>query len=135
VNVSAPPALIVVYDGSQEARRALDHAAALAGPGGEVTVINVVPAQAVGSRLQTLPEPRRARQQQELDEARTLLERQGVRARTVAAVGDPFSEIAALASDRGDAVVVVGRRRHLLLGRSLTARLVRAARCDVLVVR
>jgi hypothetical protein len=62
------------------------------------------------------------------------LDTKGLRARTVAAVGDPFYEISALARDRGEAVVIVGRRRHLLPGRSLTTRLVRAARFDVLVV-
>jgi nucleotide-binding universal stress UspA family protein len=54
--------------------------------------------------------------------------------RTVAAAGDPFYEISALARDRGQAVVIVGRRRHLLPGRSLTTRLVRSAPYDVLVV-
>jgi len=128
------PSLIVAYDGSQEARRALDHAAALAGPGGEVTVINVAPAQAVGSRLEAVGEPQRARQRAQLEEARARLERRGLRVRTVAAIGDPFYEITALARDREQAVVIVGRRRHLLPGRSLTSRLVRGAPFDVLVV-
>jgi nucleotide-binding universal stress UspA family protein len=134
VNVLSPPALIVGYDGSPEARRALDHGAALAGPGGQVTVVNVVPVQAVGARLEPVGETQRARQRAQLEEARAILDRRGVRARTVAAVGDPFSEISALGRDRGQAVVIVGRRRHLLPGRSLTARLVRSAPCDVLVV-
>jgi nucleotide-binding universal stress UspA family protein len=134
VNTLSAPALIVAYDGSAEARRALDHAAALAGPGGEVTVINVVPAEAVSSRLEPLDDTKRARQRAQLQEARALLGRKGLRARTVAAAGDPFYEISALARDRGQAVVVVGRRRHLLPRRSLTSRLVRSAGCDVLVV-
>jgi nucleotide-binding universal stress UspA family protein len=134
VNTLSPPALIVAYDGSAEARRALDHAAALAGPGGEVTVINVVPARAVGASLEPVGDAQRARQRARLEEARALLDGKGLRARTVAAAGDPFYEISALARDRGEAVVIVGRRRHLLPGRSLTTRLVRAARFDVLVV-
>jgi nucleotide-binding universal stress UspA family protein len=134
VNTLNAPALIVAYDGSAEARRALDHAAALAGPGGEVTVINVVPAQAVSARLEPVDDTKRARQRAQLEEARALLDRKGLRARTVAAAGDPFYEISALARDRGQAVVIVGRRRHLLPGRSLTSKLVRGAPCDVLVV-
>jgi nucleotide-binding universal stress UspA family protein len=134
VNTLEAPALIVAYDGSAEARRALDHAAALAGPGGEVTVINVVPAQTVSARLEPLDETKRARQRAQLEEARALLDRKGLRVRSVAAAGDPFYEISALARDRGHAVVIVGRRRHLLPGRSLTSRLVRSAPCDVLVV-
>ena len=134
MNTLTAPALIVAYDGSAEARRALDHAAALAGPGGELTVINVVPAEAVSARLEPVDDTRRARQRAQLEEARTLLERKGLRARTVGATGDPFYEISALARDRGQAVVVVGRRRHLLPGRSLTSRLARSAPFDVLVV-
>ena len=118
------PALIVAYDGSPEARKALDHAAALAGPGGEVTVINVVPARAVSSRLEPLEDTKRARQRAQLQEARALLD----------AAGDPFYEISTLARNRGQVVVIVGRRRHLLPGRSLTSRLVRRAPFDVLVV-
>lgn len=134
MNTVVAPALIVAYDGSREARLALEHAAALAGAGGEVTVINVVPATGVGASLEPIPESRRARQRTQLEEARTLLDRKGIRVRTVAAVGDPFFEISALARDRGESVVVVGRRRHLVPGRSLTSRLVRGAPCDVLVV-
>jgi nucleotide-binding universal stress UspA family protein len=134
VNTLTPPALIVAYDGSAEARRALDHAAALAGPGGEVTVINVVAAQAVGASLEPVGDAQRARQRARLEEARALLDRKGLRVRTVAAAGDPFYEISALARGRGQAVVIVGRRRHLLPRRSLTTRLVRGAPCDVLVV-
>jgi nucleotide-binding universal stress UspA family protein len=134
VNTLNAPALIVAYDGSAEARRALDHAAALAGPGGELTVINVVPAEGVSARLEPVDDTKRARQRAQLEEARTLLDRKGLRTRTVAATGDPFYEISALARDRGQAVVIVGRRRHLLPGRSLTGRLVRSAPFDVLVV-
>ena len=134
VTTTPSPALIVAYDGSPEARRALDHASALAGPGGEVTVINVIPAQAVGARLEPVRDTQRARQQAQLEEARALLGRKGIRVRTVAAAGDPFYEIAALARDRGESVVVVGRRRRLVPGRSLASRLVRGAPCDVLVV-
>jgi nucleotide-binding universal stress UspA family protein len=134
VNTLNAPALIVAYDGSAEARRALDHAAALAGPGGEVTVINVVPTQALSARLEPVDDTKRARQRAQLEEARALLDRKGLRVRTVAAAGDPFYEISALARDREQAVVIVGRRRHLIPGRSLTSRLVRSAPYDVLVV-
>ena len=128
------PALIVAYDGSPQARRALDHAATLAGPGGELTVINVVPTQAVGSRLETIGEAARARQQAQLNDARSVLTRAGIRVRTVAAAGDPLSEIVGLACYRSEPLIVVGRRRRALPGRSLATRLVRMAPCDVLVV-
>lgn len=134
MNVASAPALILAYDGSPESRRALEHAAGLAGPGGEITVINVVRAHSVGARLEAVAEAERARQLARLEEARTLLDQRGVRTRTVSAAGDPYAEIVALARDRSPSVVVVGRRRHVVPGRSLSARLVRGSSCDVLIV-
>ncbi len=55
----------------------------------------------------------------------------------VAAVGDPTSEIRAAAEQSGAGVIVVGRGSGLrrLIDGSVSARLVRRAPCDVLVVR
>ena len=52
------------------------------------------------------------------------------------AVGDPTSEIRAAAEESGVGVIVVGRGSGLrrLLDGSVSARLVRRAPCDVLVV-
>ena len=128
--------VLVAYDGSSSARRALSHAADLVGDGGRLTVINVIPEQSVSSRLETVSDARRARQERLLREAVALLARRGIQARAVEAVGDPVTEILATAGESGAATIVVGRgspRSHVLHG-SVSSSLVRRATSDVLVV-
>jgi nucleotide-binding universal stress UspA family protein len=127
---------LVAYDGTSPAKRALEHTAKLAGRGGTVTVVNVIEAQGVGSRLESVSDNQRARQRSILREARALLLEEGVQMKSVPAVGDPTTEIRAAAEANGARVVVVGRGsgvRRLIHG-SVSTRLVRQAPCDVLVV-
>jgi nucleotide-binding universal stress UspA family protein len=129
--------LIVAYDGSEPARRALEHAADLVGRGATLTVINVISVQSVSSRLETVSEHERARQDRLLLEAERLLTRLGVNADLVRAAGDPATEILSAAASMGADVIVVGRRRRMaphLIHASLSSTLVRKAACDVLVV-
>ena len=129
--------VIVAYDGSEPARHAAEHAAGLVGKGGTVTVINVVNAQSVSSRLETVSEKQRTTQDRLLREAARLLARRGVNANLVAAAGDPATEILAAAATIAADVIVVGRRQGLapnLVHRSLSSTLVRRAAPDVLVV-
>ena len=129
--------VIVAYDGSEPARHAVEHAAGLVGKGGTVTVVNVVNAQSVSSRLETVSEKERATQDRLLREAARLLARRGVNANLVAAAGDPATEILAAAATIAADVIVVGRRHGLashLVHRSLSTTLVRRAGPDVLVV-
>jgi nucleotide-binding universal stress UspA family protein len=126
---------LLAYDGSPAAKRALEHAAKLVGRGGELAVINVIPVQSVSARLQTVGDDQRKRQTDILREARELLAGRGIQARMIGAAGDPVAEILAAAEATAADTIVVGRagRRHLLHG-SLSARLVRGAGNDVLVV-
>ncbi|MGZ4343390.1 MAG: universal stress protein [Solirubrobacteraceae bacterium] len=127
--------VLVAYDGSAPARRALAHAAELARPGDAVTVVNVMPEPGVGARIEP-PIDERNRQWCLLDEARHFLAVHGVEARTMAPVGDTAREIlAAAAAVRADVIVVARHRGHRPhpLG-SITGRLVRSAGCDVLLV-
>ena len=128
--------ILVGYDGSDVSRRALAHAAELVGRGGEVDVINVIAAQPVSARVDTLGEGERRRQRNLLREARSLLREWDVRMGAVRAIGDPTAEIRAAAKDSGARVIVVGRgngARRLIKG-SVSTRLIRHAPCDVLVV-
>jgi Universal stress protein family len=86
----AAPRVLVAYDGSPQAERALVHAATLVRHGGTVRVVNVVPAQGVGARLQTVGDDDRGRQVGVLARARRLLAAHGVHAETIAAAGDPL---------------------------------------------
>jgi nucleotide-binding universal stress UspA family protein len=128
--------ILVGYDGSEAARRALVHAAELVGRGGTVDVINVITAQPVSARIETLSDRERSRQRKLLQEAKLLLGEWDVGMTPVKAVGDPATEIRTAAEESGAAIVVVGRGsgvRRLIHG-SVSTRLVRQAPCDVLVV-
>jgi nucleotide-binding universal stress UspA family protein len=128
--------ILVGYDGSDASRRALVHAAELAGRGGEVDVINVIAAQPVSSRVDALGDGERRRQGNLLREARAVLREWDVRMGAVRAIGDPTTEIRSAAEDSGARVIVVGRGSGLrrLLNGSVSTRLVRQSPCDVLVV-
>ena len=129
--------VLVAYDGSEPARHAVEHAAGLVGRGGTVTVVNVVNAQSVSSRLETVSEKERATQNRLLREAEKLLARRGVNANLMPAAGDPATEILSAAATIAADVIVVGRRQGLtphLVHRSLSSTLVRRAAPDVLVV-
>jgi nucleotide-binding universal stress UspA family protein len=127
--------ILLAYDGSPVAKRALRHAATLVGRGGKLAVINVIPVQSISSRLETVTDEEHSRQASILREAGVALRRYGIDPQLIEAVGDPVTEILAAAEAAKAGTIVVGRseRRHLPHG-SLDSRLVRAAQADVLVV-
>jgi nucleotide-binding universal stress UspA family protein len=129
--------MIVAYDGSEAARRALERAARLAGRGSVVDVVNVIPAQSVSSRLVTITDEQDRVQKRLLREAGAVLARSGVRANLIPAAGDPATEILSAADASEADVIVVGRRRKLRgrrLREPLSTRLSRRTARDVLVV-
>jgi nucleotide-binding universal stress UspA family protein len=126
--------VLVAWDGSEPGRRALLHAARLVGRGGRVSVVNVVRAQSIGSRLQTVSDEARAEQQAVLEQAAVLLAQSGVHAELIAATGDPVTEIEATAERLHADTVVVGRSGRRGLHTRVADRLVRRGGTDVLVV-
>jgi len=128
--------ILVGFDGSDASKRALVHAAKLVGRGGNLDVINVIGSQPVSARIGSPVDGERQRQRKVLHEAQTLLDEWEVRMNPHSAIGDPTSEIRAAAEESGAGVIVVGRGSGLrrLLDGSVSARLVRRAPCDVLVV-
>ena len=128
--------ILVGFDGSDASRRALVHAAELVGRGGNLDVINVIGSQPVSARVGSLIDGERKHQQKVLHEAKALLDEWEVRMTPHRAVGDPTSEIRSAAEEGGADVIAVGRGSGLrrLIDGSVSARLVRKAPCDVLVV-
>lgn len=128
--------VLVAFDGSETSRRALVHAAELVGRGGRVGVINVITAQPVSARLDSLGDGERRNQNKLLRDAGMLLGEWEVRMNPVRAIGDPTTEIRTAAEETGATVIVVGRSSGLrrLISGSVSTRLVRQAPCDVLVV-
>jgi len=134
---TARPIVIVGYDGSEPAQRALEHAAELVGRRGSVSVINVIKAQSVSSRLVTLTDKEHAVQDRLLRESVQVLAALGVVAKPIAAAGDPATEILAASESIGASVIVIGRRKRStprLVRTPLSTTLVRRAGIDVLVV-
>ena len=131
--------VVVGYDGSDSAKRALERAAQLAGDWGQVVVVSAAESHArtgitEGAHLD--PSEVQGRRSN-LEEAKTLLAERGIEAETVEAQGDPGNVIVDAA--KGADLVVVGSRglnpvQRLLLG-SVSSKVVHRAEPDVLVVR
>lgn len=112
-----PRKILVGYDGSEAAQRALDAAAGLAGYGSTLAVVSVAANGGGAGRI---------------GGARERLLRRHVTARYLEPVGDPAEMLVETARALEADLVVVGRRRNL---GSVSAEVVRNAPCDVLVVR
>jgi nucleotide-binding universal stress UspA family protein len=136
--------IVVGYDGSEGAQRALERAMGLKGDGA-LAVVSV----AKFDRLVSDPAPaasatpvspiEREAAQHALEQARERLTGAGVEARLIEGHGDPADVIAFEAKELGADLIVVGTRglnlaQRLLLG-SVSTKLVHEAPCDVLVVR
>ena len=135
--------ILVAYDGSAEARNALNWAGQLARGQGEhtVTVIGVVPTLEATVPIADAVDPSSgaAKVRTQLAEAEQLLATAGVKATTVLKAGNPSEEILDLADDGAYEVIVVGNRgvggaRRFLMG-SVSERVVRHSSKPVLVVR
>ena len=134
--------IVVAYDGSEPARRALDRAAALASQGASVTVVSAVSVQhpaAIGRTAGPVDPDELQERNRELAEAERLLAERGVHAKAIEVVGDPPDAIVEAAKEAGADLIIVGTRgqslaKRLMLG-SVSTGIVHHAHCDVLVVR
>jgi nucleotide-binding universal stress UspA family protein len=116
--------ILLAYDGTPSARRALQRAATIHRAGDEVAVIHVIEGADDDDGL--------------LAEARYLLQERGIESTPIKARGNPARSICVAAERDGYDTIVVGRRnfgdRGLLLLGSVAARVVSGAACDVVVV-
>lgn len=135
--------IVVGYDGSENARRALERAAELAGPETTVTVVAAVdvhrPVAGRGPGVAPLDPKEVAERERALREAVDLLRERGVAAVPVEGIGEPAKAIVETASEVGADLVVVGTRGRGALARlalgSVSTAVAHDAPCDVLVVR
>ena len=133
--------ILLAYDDTDSARRALERAAELAKAfDAEVLVTSVAPLL-VGSPRATGPvdptDPP-ALHEEELERARAMLADKGVDAKTVTATGDPAGAIVMIAEERDADLVVVGTREPGLVERimrhSVSAEVARRVHRDLLIV-
>jgi nucleotide-binding universal stress UspA family protein len=131
--------IVVGYDGSEAAKRALERATTLAGEDSRIIVVAAAESHArtgitEGAHLDPSEVERRRR---DLDDAQAYLAQRGIEAQTIEAQGDPGDVIVAAAKDAD--LAIVGSRglnplQRLLMG-SVSSKVVHRAECDVLVVR
>jgi nucleotide-binding universal stress UspA family protein len=134
--------IVVGYDGSDAARRALVRAGELAAPGGEVLVVTAARPPVADAFGDAMDEPSSHGDAATLlAEAEALLRRANddVVVATLAESGDPADALIRAAEDAAADLIVVGARgrdyvTRTLLG-SVTKNLVTHASCDVLVTR
>ncbi|MFI5261059.1 MAG: universal stress protein [Candidatus Limnocylindrales bacterium] len=101
--------ILVAYDGSEPAKRALEQAAELAtAMGGSVTVVSVIPVHP--GRVPVDPWDDRAVHDAELIEAKTILGTRQVEWDVLEPAGDPAKAIERVAEEGGYDMVVLGSR-------------------------
>ena len=133
--------IVVGYDGTEAAERALARASDLAKAFGSSVVVTSVSSILTGtSRGGGSVDPTDSPDAHDslLDAATSKLADLGVQAETVLGVGDPAEAIVELAEERDADLIVVGTREpglwERVLGHSVSASVQRHARCDVLIV-
>lgn len=132
--------IILGYDDSDAAKRALERAAELTKAlGAELIVTSIAPIMTnIGRSAGPVdPTDTPSDHMEELKHAQAYLEQQGVTADYIAGLGHPAETIADLAKERGADLIVVGHHHSgisRLLGQSVSDSVAHKVHCDVLLV-
>jgi nucleotide-binding universal stress UspA family protein len=132
--------ILVAYDGSDGAKRALDQAAELAHNGASVSVVSVAePLPQFGRAAPMLVPEEDEERKRELREAKAALAGKGIDASIVERKGDAATMIIGEAEHENAEVIVMGTRglntaQGWLLG-SVSSKVVERAPCNVMIVR
>lgn len=132
--------VLLAYDGSDGARRALDTVAALHHEGDVVTIVGSAEGLPLFGYAGTLPTPEQEKERhRQLVEAETALAARGIEATLVERHGDPATAILDEAGQRDVDLIVLGTRglsaaERWLLG-SVSTKVAHHAHCSVLVAR
>jgi nucleotide-binding universal stress UspA family protein len=132
--------ILVGFDGSTNARRALEQALDVARADTRITVVAAAQAPAPpGHEIVPLGSKGLEERRRQLEEARKRLAELGRNAELVAVSGAPADALVDEAEKRGADLIVVGRRglngaERLVMG-SVSSKVARTARCSVLIAR
>lgn len=132
--------ILVAYDGSREALRAIEWATRLDGQN-DVAVISVAPSLEGSPKVKEAIDPTSDvdMHRRQLKDAKDVLEQSGIRAEMLLRVGNPAEEIINAGADGGFDLIIMGIRgmgavRRFIIG-SVADRVVRHATIPVLVAR
>jgi nucleotide-binding universal stress UspA family protein len=134
--------ILVAYDGSGQAERALDWAANLAKglDGSSVTVLSVAPTLEAAPHIADAVDPTSNvdRHRSQAEKAAARLATSGTQPEMLVRAGNPAEEILNVAEEQGFDIIVLGHRgisatRRFLMG-SVSERVVRHASRPVLVI-
>jgi nucleotide-binding universal stress UspA family protein len=133
--------IVVGYDETEPAKRALERAAELTDVLNAKLIVTSVTPILVGagrSAGPTDPADPFGKHLQELTHARSFLTERKIEAEFVPAVGEPADTIVEVAEERKADLIVVGTRQpnilERLLGQSVSQAVSHQAHCDVLIV-
>jgi nucleotide-binding universal stress UspA family protein len=130
--------IVIGYDGSESAGRALERTAELVDNGAEVVLVSAIH-PLVGKGGMPFDPLEKEDHDRHLRTAEARLAELGVKVRTVEGVGDPARLIADQAKEVDADLIVVGNEHKNLLERlimgSVGSGVAHRAECDVLVVR
>lgn len=131
--------IVVGYDETEPAKRALEAAAELASAFGAKVIVTSIARMLVGKGIGPVdPVDPPELHTEELRHAAAFLAERGLEGEYEVALGDPAREILELAERRGADLIVVGTREpnllKRLLGLSVSGAVQRKAHCDVLIV-
>lgn len=131
--------ILVGFDGSPNARRALEEALEIARTDTRITVVAAAQAPAPPGQVPPVWVEGLEERQRELEDARRRLAEMGRDADVVAVLGAPADVLVEEAEKRGADLIVVGRRglsgaERLVMG-SVSSKVARTAPCSVLIAR
>lgn len=131
--------IVLGYDDSDPARRALERAAELSTAFGAKVIVTSVAPMLVGRAGGPVdPADPPDEHKEELTRAASFLAERGIEADYDLALADPANHIVDLAAQRGADLIVVGTHEpgfvERLLGLSVSRKVERKAHCDVLIV-